>query len=239
MTVPETPLPLDARTATVPERSRLRGGRPPNALAGEVEERLLDAATLVFLERGYEGATFEQIADAARAGKATIYARYSGKEALFTAVIRRSVERTMRFVEDVPTDLPLRDRLSISGQRILDRALSVEVISLMRVVAGVAGRFPIHARLADENGRGRAIKAVARVIAAGNTTGPRTAMTEPSHQAIEAARHFIDMIFAPMILRALMGVDIELLRMEAPAQIAYTIAVATDPSGAIFGIRDN
>jgi AcrR family transcriptional regulator len=221
-----------------PERARPRGGRPPNAMAGEVEERLLDAAARVFFERGFEGATFEQIAEAAHAGKATLYARYPGKEALFMAVIKRSIGRTLRFLEEVPTDLPLRQRLTRAGTVILDRCLSLEVISLMRVVVAEAPRFPILARLADQNGRRRAIAAVARIMVAEERGRNDDDAAAPPPYALEAARHFMDMVFAPMVLRAFMGEDLEQLKQEAPAQIAYAITLATDSSGAIFGIAN-
>src|SRR5271155_1881023 len=72
----------------------VRSGRPPHALAGEVEERILDAAAMVFLERGFEGASVDEIADVARAGKPTIYARFPGKEALFAAVMARTCAKS-------------------------------------------------------------------------------------------------------------------------------------------------
>ena len=43
----------------------VRSGPPPRALAGEVEERILDAAAKVFLERSFEGANVDEIADVA------------------------------------------------------------------------------------------------------------------------------------------------------------------------------
>src|SRR5271155_1948356 len=72
----------------------VRSGRPPRDLAGEVEERILDAAAKVFLERGFEDASVDEIADVARAGKPTIYARFPGKEALFAAVISRTCAKS-------------------------------------------------------------------------------------------------------------------------------------------------
>ena len=66
-------------------RVAVRCGRPPRELAGEVDERILEAARKVFLERGFEGASVEEIAEAARSGKPTIYARYPNKQALFAA----------------------------------------------------------------------------------------------------------------------------------------------------------
>ena len=75
-------------------RDVIRSGRPPRELAGEVEERILDAAAKVFLKRGFEGASVDEIADVARAGKPTIYARFPGKEALFAAVMARTCAKS-------------------------------------------------------------------------------------------------------------------------------------------------
>ena len=80
-------------TATAKMRTAARTGRPSRERVGEVEERILDAAQKVFLERGFEGASVDEIAEAARAGKPTIYARYPHKEAIFVAVIERMVRR--------------------------------------------------------------------------------------------------------------------------------------------------
>jgi AcrR family transcriptional regulator len=60
----------------------VRFGRPPKELAGEVDERVLDAARKIFLERGFEGASIDEIAEAARSGKQTIYARFRNKREL-------------------------------------------------------------------------------------------------------------------------------------------------------------
>src|ERR1700690_155890 len=72
-------------------RGVVRYGRPPLDPAGRVGERILDAAGRVFLERGFQGASVDEIADAASAGKPTIYARFPNKQALFAAVIDRLV----------------------------------------------------------------------------------------------------------------------------------------------------
>ena len=43
----------------------------PKELAGEVDTRILDAARKIFLERGFEGASTDEIAEVARSGKPT------------------------------------------------------------------------------------------------------------------------------------------------------------------------
>src|SRR5258708_13024458 len=76
------------------QRSAVRYGRPPRGHAGQVEERILDAAGRVFLERGFQGASVDEIAEAASAGKPTIYARFPNKQALFPSLVQRPVRRT-------------------------------------------------------------------------------------------------------------------------------------------------
>src|SRR5258706_8731888 len=89
----------------------VRTGRPPRELAGEVETRILDAAHRVFVERGLAGASMEEIAEVARAGKPTIYARFPNKKALFTAVVMRNVAANVaRFESHVPKGTTIEDR---------------------------------------------------------------------------------------------------------------------------------
>ena len=58
---------------------RPRPGRPPKDLAGDVKVRILDAAQRVFLQRGYQSASLDEIAEMAPASKPTIYAHFRGK----------------------------------------------------------------------------------------------------------------------------------------------------------------
>src|ERR1700734_4400041 len=87
------------KKAVVEKRSKARHagrtGRPPRERSGEVDARILDAAKRVFFDRGLAGASMDEIASLAGAGKPTIYARFPNKEALFTAVVMRDLEHTV------------------------------------------------------------------------------------------------------------------------------------------------
>jgi AcrR family transcriptional regulator len=54
-------------------------------------EALLDAAATVFAQRGYEGASLDEIAEAAGFTRGAIYKNFDGKEDLFFAVFDRQV----------------------------------------------------------------------------------------------------------------------------------------------------
>jgi TetR/AcrR family transcriptional regulator len=65
-----------------PQRKR---PRPRDASA--TREVLLDAATLVFAEKGFAGARVDEIAERAGANKALIYAYYGDKKGIYRAVL--------------------------------------------------------------------------------------------------------------------------------------------------------
>ena len=79
------------------KKSHGRLGRPPKDLAGDVKARILEAARQVFLERGYQSASIDEIAEVAPASKPTIYAHFPGKEALFDAVVTHVINGLANF----------------------------------------------------------------------------------------------------------------------------------------------
>jgi AcrR family transcriptional regulator len=202
----------------------VRSGRPPKELAGEVERRILDAAHKLFLDRGFEGASIEEIAQAARCGKPTIYARFPDKRALFTAVVMRDiVARIEHFEIDVPAGA-VEERLTAVGAALLRNALEHDRIELMRLAMAEARRFPDLAAslggMARERGTERGGRLLAE-IAQSDEIG-RLAAFAPERFAT-TTRFFIDLLILPLILRALLGERLELLEAEVDAHAARTV----------------
>lgn len=71
---------------TAQERTR---GRPRDPAA---DAAILAAAFELFLERGVEGASMEQVAKRAGVGKLTVYRRWSSKEELIAGAIEAGIE---------------------------------------------------------------------------------------------------------------------------------------------------
>ena len=145
-------------------RRAVRTGRPPRECAGEVEARILDAARRVFLERGLAGASVDEIASLARAGKPTIYARFPGKEALFTAVVLRNVAKVADAEVHVPSGVNIEERLASVGFELVQRVLASETVGLMRLAIAEARRFPDLASSVHRQARERGGEAVARLL---------------------------------------------------------------------------
>lgn len=77
-----------------------RKGRPRDATA---DERILAAAAELILKHGYDNMTVDEVAAKAKAGKATVYRRWAGKEDLAYAALEQLYS----------TELPLPDTGSI------------------------------------------------------------------------------------------------------------------------------
>jgi AcrR family transcriptional regulator len=218
---------LKAQTVSKPAdmRGAVRYGRPPRGLAGQVEERILDAAGRVFLERGFRGASVDEIAEAASAGKPTIYARFPSKQALFAAVIERLVRRNTSLDAFSCAGNSIEQRLDALAALILTRVLTPETIGLIRVAVAEARRFPDLATSVNCMGRERPTEAVARVfgeLAAADDIGASSAFAPD--QLSETARRFLDLVVLPMLMRALFGEDLTALRAGIGPHVKQAVA---------------
>ena len=204
----------------------IRLGRPPQALAGAVEERILDAAKKVFLERGFEGASIDEIAEVARAGKPTIYARFPGKEAVFAAVMARHVREVTGSYESIaPAGGTIEERLASIATGILRKVLTAETVGLARATVAEARRFPDLASSVHRMGRERGTEAVAQLLselAQSDEMRALPAFAVDRHAA--TAKYSIELIVLPMMMRALFGEDLTALRAEIEPHVAQTVA---------------
>ena len=207
-------------------RATVRFGRPPKGLAGAVEERILGAARKVFLERGFEGASIEEIAAAARSGKPTIYARFPGKEALFTAVVMKSVAANVaRIQANTPTGATIEERLENLGAALLQWILVGDVVGLMRVAIAEARRFPGLASSVYGMGCEHAVEGLARLLA--ETAHSDELGTLPAfapERLTTTTRFFQDVVFFPLVLRALFGEKLEQLCAEIKPHVTRSVA---------------
>lgn len=215
-----------AKTATRrPKRQAGRVGRPPQKLAGEVDERILDAARRVFLERGLAGASVDEIASLAKAGKPTIYARFPNKEALFGAVVLRNIAAAVALIQsDVSIRGTIEQHLTAFGEHLLQWALSGDTINLMRVSIAEAHRLSDLACNVHQMGRDRGETMVAKLLAEAARADALGALPAfaPEHVAT-TARLFMDLVFFPMTRRALFGEKIAELRAEIGPHVARTV----------------
>jgi AcrR family transcriptional regulator len=203
-----------------------RVGRPPRQAAGEVDERILDAARRVFLERGLAGASIDEIANVARAGKPTIYARFAGKEALFAAVVLRNVAATAaRFEGHVPAGSTLDERLASLGAAIAHWVLAGDTVAVMRMGISEARRLPELAINVHLTARRRGEEIVGKLLAEAAQSDALGALPAFAPERLAtAARFFIDLVLWPILARALFGEKLKDLRAEVEPDVARSVA---------------
>ncbi|MES1929908.1 transcriptional regulator [Salinisphaera dokdonensis CL-ES53] len=106
--------------------------------------QVLDAARALFVEHGFGASSMDAIAARAGVSKATVYAHYASKQALFAATTRRECRRVherMALPDDVG-DLSLSRALTDIGHSFLQAILSQQNLTLLRMVAAELPRFP-------------------------------------------------------------------------------------------------
>src|SRR5690348_5796878 len=168
------------------------GGRPSREQAARLGERILEAATHLFLLHGYGATSIEAVARRARVSKRTFYHRFDDKPALFVAVVHRIIDR-LRSPADVERLVgDLQEVLQRLARFILRAALLPEAVALNRMLVAESARFPKLAAVVTERGvTDEAIRFIAgildREIRAGNL-----ALDNPTF----AAQQFLYMIIA-------------------------------------------
>ena len=203
-----------------------RCGRPRRELAGEVDERILEAARKVFLERGFEGASVEEIAEAARSGKPTIYARYPNKRALFAAAYTSAfTAKNARLASHTPAGTTLEERLTNLGEALFHEVLTGEWIGLVRLAISEARRFPDLGSSVIKITRERGRETIAQLLCeVAHAEEPGTLPEfNPDHCAT-AAQYFCELILLPVLLRALSGEDVQELHSEIGPYISQRVA---------------
>src|ERR1700722_5419718 len=203
-----------------------RVGRPPRERAGEVDARILAAARRVFLQHGVAGASIDEIAKVARAGKPTIYARYPGKEALFAAVAMSNVAATAaQFEGHVPTGSTLDERLAKLGVALMQWVLAGDIVAVMRLGISEARWLPDLAINVHLAARRRSEEVVGKLLAeaaVSDSLGDLPAFAP--QQLATTAKFFIDLVVWPIVVRALFGEKLKDLRAEVEPDVARSVA---------------
>ena len=114
-------------------------------------DEVLDAARRVFLERGFEAATVDDVATAAGVSKATVYSNLHDKDALLVAMIDRVTAESEAIltaaVAPLEEDGDLTERLTRMASALARGVLRPEVVQLRRLAISTASSFPASALL--------------------------------------------------------------------------------------------
>jgi AcrR family transcriptional regulator len=87
----------------------------------ELRERIYQTARLLFMQRGFEATTVEQIAEAADVAQATFFNHFSGKNAVLAEMTREVSERLRELIaEQLPRRVSAQAKIRAFGERAAD-----------------------------------------------------------------------------------------------------------------------
>jgi len=124
-------------------------------------EDIIQAAGKAFLEKGFEGASMDYIAQEAGASKQTVYSHFTGKEDLFSAVISCKCDAIWQSSrsdgkedgEVDPEDFPPPEEfLPLLGRMFLAKILEPDAIAMQRLAISESERFPEVSQMMFEAG---------------------------------------------------------------------------------------
>jgi AcrR family transcriptional regulator len=121
----------------------IRRGRPAAGQDPAKRSQIIDGARRVFIEKGFEAASMNDITREAGVSKGTIYVYFANKEELFEALIeeeRGTIFKNMYDLLDNADDL--RETLVKYGKVLALKITSAKVIQAQRTVIGVTDRMP-------------------------------------------------------------------------------------------------
>jgi TetR/AcrR family transcriptional repressor of mexJK operon len=193
---------------------------PRKERAEALTDHLLDLAAKFFLEKGFAGASVTQIARAAHASKETFYSRYSTKEELFRAVIRRQTDIMASEFNSVlvPQALPEK-ALTSFGEIMLDRLLADETLALQRTISMEWRRFPELAKIFYELGPVRTGASLSKYLDEQVSKGRLLKLNSKL-----AAQQFMDLLVTEMVIRGSLGIFPKPTKMEKRKKVEDTVA---------------
>jgi AcrR family transcriptional regulator len=160
-------------------------------------DRLLDAATKFFMEKGFEATSMGRIAKQAHASTETFYRHFPTKEKLFERVLLRRTELLNREWTSVlkSQDAPEK-ALAAFGELGLSLMMTPESLALHRILVMEKGRFPEVIESFDAQGPARVQAALASYLAVQVKNGKLRKMNPDV-----GARQFWDLVAHEFLFR--------------------------------------
>lgn len=194
-------------------------------------EAILQAASQVFLESGFEGASMAEIAARVGGSKATLYGYFGSKEDLFVEVMhgaaKHHFERIFAALENDSDDLLLA--LQRFGERTLAVLCQEPAIQARRAIIAESGRSDIGLRF-FEGGPKKGAAELGRFLALQMEKG-KLRQSDP----IVAAYHLMALLDSETITPRLFGIEKKLSKahiQEAVGRALETFLAGYLPSSA-------
>ena len=164
-------------------------------------EQIRSTATELFLQRGYDGVSVDEIVRIVGGSKTNVYNHFGGKEGLFVAIVEGLTEDLLAsFVTLDVSNLGVEEGLRSLALALIGILLQEKHLAFQRLVIAETARFPALGRAWFESGPETSRRIIARFIEQQQRAG-RLRCSDPH----ELATLFHDMISFDLLHRAMMG----------------------------------
>ena len=175
----------------------------PRRVRPATRDRILEAATRIFVENGFNGASVDEIAARSGVSKPTVYSHFDSKEKLFVDILNGVCDRfsELIFEPGIETE-PLEAVLLRIADRYTRTVLQADIVALHRLFVAEAARFPAPSRRYFEVGPERVHRTLAAFFASRMARG-EIRKSDP----LVMADLFAALVLGPMRARQLFGLD--------------------------------
>jgi len=203
------------RNVAVSGRVKVPRGRPVQGEAERYRERILEATTAVFLEKGFEGASTNEIARRAQTSKQTLYALFPTKADLFVGVMSAHTEQLFsKHVYYIESGKAPRRTLTEIGYMVLNMFSAPEYLALHRIVVAEVHRFPDLARAVWRECVERGHTLLAEYLQSRRIGGPSYG---------KSAAQFVSFVLGDFVLNAMLNPDLELSDRAVRARVRQAV----------------
>lgn len=170
--------------------------------AGRKVDIVARAAWQLFLDQGFSATSMDAIAKAAGVSKATLYAYFPSKEALFASLIVAECESLQRDLPLPKLSAGLSESLRDFAKQYLRTFIHRKDVAFVRIIANESGRFPVLARLFYESGPEATVRRLS-----GFLEEARAEKLLEFDDPLEAARQFLALVRGELPLMIVLGLS--------------------------------
>ena len=134
--------------------------RPGSRMSEARRQEIVSKAAALFIEKGYANVTIDEIIKLVGGSKATLYARFGGKEGLFETVIKEPCVDVTHAIDIDPAG-DVETQLTQIARTFLKSVLNPKILELHRLMVSIGKTFPAVGSFFYESGPNTAYAIVA------------------------------------------------------------------------------
>jgi AcrR family transcriptional regulator len=202
----------------------LSGGRRQRKAGKRTDtkrDKIVRSAAKLFLDKGYESVSINDIIAVVGGSKGTIYSNFGNKEKLFEAVVEQMCSDVTIQIDTRPVGT-IEEQLTRIAYSFVSKVLSPQILSFHRLMTSIGRTFPKAGRLFYETGPKTVYRLIADWIALHQKAGNLRGDQDPHRLAVL----FHDMLIGEHVLSWLTSASSEkdrAKRIEQTVRLAVTV----------------